>query len=73
MQLEGLIGGNLLRVMEASEVVKDELAAERASPAVYEKRRDMPVEWAGPQGEYLPQDVKRAAQALHRSNSHEEL
>lgn len=58
-ELADLVGGNLLRVMEAVEGVKASLAGERASPAVYEKRfgHDLPVVWGGPDGEYLPQDV----------------
>ncbi|KWU45701.1 dipeptidase [Rhodotorula sp. JG-1b] len=58
-ELADLVGGNLLRVMEAVEGVKASLAGERASPAVYEKRfgHDLPVVWGGPAGQYLPQDV----------------
>lgn len=59
LELADLVGGNLLRVMEAVEAVKASLAGEPASPAVYEKRfkHDLPVVWGGPGGEYLPQDV----------------
>ncbi|BGO88985.1 hypothetical protein NBRC10512_002053 [Rhodotorula toruloides] len=56
--LADLIGGNLLRVMEKVEAVQRSLASQPASPAVYEKRTDLPVMWAGPGGEYLPQDVQ---------------
>lgn len=62
LELADLVGGNLLRVMEAVEAVKASLAGEPASPAVYEKRfkHDLPVVWGGPGGEYLPQDVADA-------------
>lgn len=57
--------------MEAAERVKAELAGEKASAAIYERRvgHDMPVKWAGPGGEYLPEDVKRVVQGL----AHDEL
>ncbi|BGP29484.1 hypothetical protein JCM10296v2_001223 [Rhodotorula toruloides] len=57
-ELADLIGGNLLRVMEEVEAVQRSLASQPASPAMYEKRTDLPVMWAGPGGEYLPQDVQ---------------
>ncbi|GAA6008717.1 hypothetical protein JCM10207_001696 [Rhodosporidiobolus poonsookiae] len=57
--LVDLIGGNLLRVMEDVEAVQAALADEPASAAVYDKRRDLPVQWAGPGEAYLPEDVRR--------------
>ncbi|KAL8283777.1 hypothetical protein RQP46_005209 [Phenoliferia psychrophenolica] len=46
-QLEGLIGGNVLRVMEENERVRDEFASKTASAAIYELRTDMPVDPSG--------------------------
>lgn len=44
--------------MEEVEAVQHSLTSQPASPVVYEKRTDLPVMWAGPGGEYLPQDVQ---------------
>ncbi|GAA5916881.1 hypothetical protein JCM5296_000737 [Sporobolomyces johnsonii] len=59
--LANLAGGNILRVMEEVEALQMHLAqaGRTASSAIYEKRTDLPVVWAGPGGEYLPEDVKR--------------
>ncbi|WWC61447.1 uncharacterized protein I303_104031 [Kwoniella dejecticola CBS 10117] len=56
-----LTGRNLLRVMEEVEQVAQELKIERqASPAIYDKRTDLPgTNWGGPKGAYLPPAVKQ--------------
>ncbi|KAK8845624.1 hypothetical protein IAR55_006340 [Kwoniella newhampshirensis] len=57
-EIQGVMGGNLLRVMEEVEKVKLELRDTPPSPAIYEKRRDLPAhEWGGPNMAYLAPDV----------------
>lgn len=54
------MGGNLLRVMSETEQVAKEIAllGERASPAIYPLRQDLPAhEWGGPDMAYLTPEV----------------
>lgn len=60
-ELEGLMGGNILRVMDEVQGIGEQLRAgdRRASRDIYENRTDLPAfEWGGPNGAYLPADVK---------------
>ncbi|KAI5478169.1 membrane dipeptidase [Pseudohyphozyma bogoriensis] len=65
-EMVGLIGGNVLRVMDAVDDVRKDFEAKKNAPAtgVYDKRKDAPVQWGGPGGSYLPDDVKVAASKL---------
>ncbi|KAK8858775.1 hypothetical protein IAR55_003005 [Kwoniella newhampshirensis] len=50
----GLMGGNIMRVMDEVDEVQRQLSGERASAAVYEDRTDLPSDWP----EYLPSAVR---------------
>ncbi|WWD09291.1 hypothetical protein V865_007414 [Kwoniella europaea PYCC6329] len=59
-EIAGIMGGNLLRVMEEVEVVKNDLSNAPPSPEVYYKRTDLPAhEWGGPNMAYLAPDVQK--------------
>ncbi|WWC58196.1 uncharacterized protein I303_100732 [Kwoniella dejecticola CBS 10117] len=59
-EIAGIMGGNLLRVMEEVENVKDDLAHLPPSPEIYHKRTDLPAhEWGGPNMAYLAPDVQK--------------
>ena len=54
----GLIGGNLIRVMDAVDAVALELADHPASSEIYEERTDLPAP-SNTWGQYLPDVVKQ--------------
>jgi membrane dipeptidase len=54
----GLMGGNLLRVMDEVDEVQLALAGEEASAEVYEERTDVPAV-KGAWADYLPDAVRR--------------
>lgn len=57
-EMAGLLGGNLLRVMDEVEQVKIKFASQPPSREIYDKRNDLqPLNWGGPDGAYLPADV----------------
>ncbi|WVQ80942.1 hypothetical protein IAT38_003049 [Cryptococcus sp. DSM 104549] len=59
-EIAGIMGGNLLRVMEEVEAVKMDLAHTSPSPEIYYKRTDLPAhEWGGPNMAYLAPDVRK--------------
>ena len=61
VEIEGLMGGNILRVMDEVQAIGTKLRAGGLAPSreIYEKRTDLPAfEWGGPNGAYLPADVK---------------
>ncbi|KAK4689135.1 membrane dipeptidase, partial [Tremellales sp. Uapishka_1] len=66
----GVMGGNLMRVMDAVDANMESLDTALPSDAVYEKRQDLPAKWGGPDGAYLPAGVSRY---LQRSHLHDEL
>lgn len=48
-EIEGLMGGNLLRVMDEVDEVAEGLATKPPSRDIYEKRTDLPAHtWGGP-------------------------
>ncbi|WVQ73371.1 hypothetical protein IAR50_002940 [Cryptococcus sp. DSM 104548] len=53
-ELIGLIGGNLMRVMDGVDLVQKSMEGEEASVAVYERRTDLPSDYP----EYLPDAVR---------------
>ncbi|EIW70142.1 hypothetical protein TREMEDRAFT_61903 [Tremella mesenterica DSM 1558] len=66
-EIAGLMGGNLLRVMEEVEYIKNQLSSESASTTIYEKRKDLPAhEWGGPNMAYLADEVKEVVIAQKR-------
>ncbi|KAL7420764.1 hypothetical protein Q5752_004716 [Cryptotrichosporon argae] len=63
-----VMGGNLLRVMDAVDAVHASLAAAgaRASAAVWEGRRDLPAPWGGTDDEEFSDDVKEYLRAARK-------
>lgn len=43
----GLMGGNIMRVMDEVDEIQKSLVNEEASSAVYEERQDLPAPWGG--------------------------
>lgn len=65
-ETKDLMGRNLLRVMEEVEVVRDSLSQQEPSPAVWEKRTDLPaLNWGGPNEAYFPYEVRTAVAKLN--------
>lgn len=60
LDVRGLIGGNLLRIMDKVDQVKIDLAHELPSSAVWDKRVDLPAShWGGgPDQPYFPLEVR---------------
>jgi membrane dipeptidase len=60
LEVKGLIGGNLMRIMDKVDQVKLELAHELPSSAVWDKRVDLPAtHWGGgPDQPYFPLEVR---------------
>lgn len=56
-ELRDLMGGNLMRVMDEVDAVRDSLIDEIPSTAVWEKRTDLPASWGGRNNAYYPPDV----------------
>ncbi len=53
----GLMGANLMRVMDEVDAVAESLAGESASSDIFEDRKDLPAPYVG-WGENLPDAVK---------------
>ena len=60
-EIRDLMGGNLLRVMDEVDAVRDSLVNDVPSTAVWEKRTDLPAAWGGRDNAYYPRDVVDAA------------
>lgn len=69
--VEGLLGANVLRVLDGADRTKDEMATMPASAAVLESRPDLPCEWGGVGGAYLAKDVQEYLAA--KRSRHDEL
>lgn len=52
------MGGNILRVMDEVDAVRDAMAAELPSTAIWEKRTDLPANWGGPGEAFFPYEVR---------------
>jgi len=69
-QIRGVLGENLMRVMDEVDKVRDSLQAELPSSAIWEKRTDAPKVWGGPENAYLPLDIQEIVKSWP---SHDEL
>ena len=58
IEIEALMGTNLMRVMDEVDAVSEQLREELASPVIYEKRTDLPAKWAGVDSVYWPYEVQ---------------
>lgn len=66
------MGRNLMRVMDEVDAVKEELAAEFPSTAIWEKRTDLPAEtWGGLGQAYFPSEVQSVI--AEKYTRHDEL
>ena len=57
-EIYGVMGENLMRVMDKVDEVKEQLRDEFPSTAVWDKRTDLPADWGGPEQAYLPYEVR---------------
>jgi membrane dipeptidase len=62
-EIKGLMGLNLLRVMDEVDRVKETLKTQSPSSAIYRHRTDLPAKWGGEEDAYLPHEVK---EYIHR-------
>lgn len=72
-EVRGLIGGNLMRIMDKVDQVKAELADESPSSAIWDERDDLPsTHWGGgAEQPYYPYEVRR--EIKKRYPVHDEL
>lgn len=56
--IKGLLGANILRVLDGADRTRAEMATMPASAAVLETRPDLPCSWGGERNEYLAKDVQ---------------
>lgn len=57
-EVKDLMGRNLMRVMDQVDAVADELKTQPASPAIWEKRKDLPAQWGGDANVFYPTEVQ---------------
>jgi hypothetical protein len=72
--MQGVLGGNLMRIMDKVDAVSERLKREIApSSAIWEKRADLPARSWGGGGVnvYWPEDVKAAVEQM--PTRHDEL
>jgi membrane dipeptidase len=62
-EIKGVMGENLLRVMDAQDAVKESLKHEKPARDIYEKRQDLPAPWGGEDNKYLPTEVRKVVHA----------
>ena len=70
-ELADLMGGNLMRVMDAVDAVAEGLQHELPSTAIWESRKDLPAKWGGQGDAYYPYAVRAAQKKLLAT--HDEL
>ncbi|KAK4939920.1 hypothetical protein LTR10_019879 [Elasticomyces elasticus] len=66
-EMRGVLGGNLMRIMDKVDEVSEGLKERLPSSAIWEKRKDLPsTSWGGggAQQVYWPPDVKEAVQKM---------
>lgn len=57
-EVEGLLGGNILRILDGADRVRAEMATMPPSAAVLDARTDLPCDWGGEGGAYLASGVR---------------
>lgn len=57
-EVKDLMGRNLMRVLDEADAVAAELRDEKASAAIWEKRKDLPAQWGGENDWFYPLDVQ---------------
>ncbi|KAF3763072.1 hypothetical protein M406DRAFT_262015 [Cryphonectria parasitica EP155] len=57
-EVKDLMGRNLMRVMDEAGAVARELKDQLPSPAIWEKRKDLPAQWGGEGNAFYPYDVQ---------------
>lgn len=65
--MQGVLGGNLMRIMDKADEVSERLKRERLpSSAIWEKRTDLPAtKWGGGGIQvYWPEDVKETVEKM---------
>ena len=67
------MGRNLLRVMDEVDQVKADLQSKLPSSEVWEKRKDLPAKWGGPNDWYYPLEARKAINEAHAQVKHDEL
>jgi membrane dipeptidase len=69
-EIYGVMGENLMRIMDEVDKVKEQMKDELPSSAIWEKRTDLPADWGGPDQAYLPYEVRGIVNARVK---HDEL
>ncbi|KAE8445984.1 hypothetical protein EG329_012623 [Mollisiaceae sp. DMI_Dod_QoI] len=69
-EIYGVMGENLMRVMDQVDRVKEQLKDDVPSTAIWEKRADLPANWGGPEQAYLPYEVR---DLVNKRPKHDEL
>jgi membrane dipeptidase len=69
-EIYGVMGENLMRVMDAVDAIKEHMNDRLPSSAVWESRSDLPADWGGPGQTYLPIDVR---DLVNNRRNHDEL
>jgi len=69
-EIYGVMGENLMRVMDEGDKVKEQMKDELPWSAIWEKRTDLPADWGGPEQAYLPYEVRDIVNARVK---HDEL
>ena len=57
-EMYGVMGENLMRVIDKVDKVKEQMTDQIPSTAIWEKRTDLPARWGWPEQAYLPYDVR---------------
>lgn len=57
-EVKDLMGGNVMRVMDEVDAVRDTLVERLPSTAIWEKRSDLPANWGGPSEAFFPYEVR---------------
>jgi membrane dipeptidase len=59
-EVKDLMGRNLLRVLDEVDQIQASLNHTLPSTAIWEKRKDLPAKWGGPDNWYYPYEVREA-------------
>jgi membrane dipeptidase len=71
--MRGVMGGNLMRIMDEVDAVSERMKGQLPSSAIWEKRKDLPsTKWGGGGIQtYWPRDVKEKVEKMQLR--HDEL